>query len=194
MLQFVLNQVTQADLNGAGLRLVEVPAHERLNELGFSLPARHVDLAALAAILTDAGLSPPTFDNRPLSGYLRGTIDCVFRHRGRFYLADWKSNYLGPARSDYCGASLRLAMVQGGYMLQYALYSLAVHRFLRLRLDDYDYERHFGGVFYVFARGVQPGWMQPEGQVAGVYRDRLDRTIIDALDVLFAGLSVPGIA
>ena len=102
---------------------------------------------------------------RTLQGYLRGFIDLVFEHGGRYYLLDWKSNHLGERagrlrRRSRCSR----AMAQQGYHLQSLLYALALHRHLRQRLRGYDYDQHFGGVLYLFVRGVRPGWTQADGR------------------------------
>lgn len=81
---------------------------------------------------------------------LKGFIDLVFRHDGRYYLLDYKSNWLGEDREAYTQQAMIQAMRLHRYDLQYQLYSLALHRYLRHRIADYHYERHFGGVIYLF--------------------------------------------
>ncbi len=89
-----------------------------------------------------------------MRGMLKGFIDLVFRHEGRYYLLDYKSNWLGEDREAYTRPAMEQAMRAHRYDLQYQLYSLALHRYLRHRLADYDYDRHFGGVIYLFLRGM----------------------------------------
>ncbi len=93
----------------------------------------------------------------PLEGFLKGYIDLVFQHAGRWYVVDYKSNHLGESLADYGPENLRRAMSHGHYYLQAHLYAVAVHRLLQLRLDGYRYERHFGGVLYLFLKGMRPG-------------------------------------
>lgn len=78
----------------------------------------------------------------------------MFRHEGRYYLLDYKSNWLGEDSSVYTQQAMAAAMQAHRYDLQYQLYTLALHRYLRHRIADYDYEHHFGGVIYLFLRGV----------------------------------------
>jgi len=85
---------------------------------------------------------------------LKGFIDLVFRHNGRYYLLDYKSNWLGENGEAYTPEAMARAMQSHRYDLQYQLYTLALHRYLRHRIADYDYQRHFGGVIYLFLRGV----------------------------------------
>ena len=76
---------------------------------------------------------------------MKGYIDLVFEHAGRFYLIDWKSNHLGFADKDYSPEKLASVMSNNYYILQYHIYTLALHRYLTMRLPSYDYQRHFGG-------------------------------------------------
>jgi len=123
-----------------------------------------------------------------LRGLMKGYIDLVFRVDGRFYLADYKSNHLGDRLEDYCGPGLGRAMRVHRYDLQSLIYTLALHRYLRRRLPGYAYERHFGGAYYLFLRGMRP----EQGPRYGVYRDRPPLDLIEALDGLFAGKSASG--
>jgi exodeoxyribonuclease V beta subunit len=118
-----------------------------------------------------------------LQGHLRGFVDLVFEHGGRFYLVDYKSNHLGEAVGDYQADSLEQAMHAHHYTLQYHLYVVALHRYLRQRLSDYDYARHMGGVYYLFLRGMAPGH-EPG---TGIHFDRPPAELIGALSALLAG-------
>ncbi len=128
-------------------------------------------------------------------GFLNGSIDLAFRQRpdddagdDRWYIVDYKSNRLprgrkGPGRyRDYVPAALNGEMAHAHYLLQYHLYLVALHRYLRLRQKDYDYDRHIGGVFYLFVRGMQGE--SPVGD-SGVFRDRPPKKRIEALSCLF---------
>lgn len=108
-------------------------------------------------------------------------MDLVFRHEGRYYLADWKSNWLGHSTSDYSPERLDRAMADNFYHLQSWLYALALQRFLAGRLPDYRYEQHFGGIFYVFVRGLDPSATE-----RGVHFARPTETFLRGLgDVVF---------
>ena len=112
---------------------------------------------------------------------MRGFIDLVFEHNGRFYLIDYKSNHLGDKPQDYAADALRPAMQLHKYDLQYLIYTVALHRYLGQRVPGYDYAEHFGGVYYLFLRGMRPGGSY------GVYHDRPQQSLIAELDRLFAG-------
>lgn len=118
----------------------------------------------------------------PLQGYLKGFIDLVFEHNNRWYLVDYKSNYLGQGYPDYAKENLVRTMAEHHYFLQYHIYTVALHRYLRHRLPDYSYENHFGGVFYLFIRGMNPD----HGPGCGVFYDLPPIERIEILSALFA--------
>jgi exodeoxyribonuclease V beta subunit len=113
----------------------------------------------------------------PVRGYMRGFIDMVFCYGDRFYLIDWKSNYLGDSIESYSPAVLQSAMEENYYILQYHLYAVALHRYLSLRKADYEYAQHFGGVYYMFVRGIDP----QHGPAYGIYYDRPAYELITSL-------------
>ena len=95
-------------------------------------------------------------------------------------MVDYKTNYLGDDWSHYAPAALSGTMSESHYMLQYHLYCVALHRHLRRVLADYQFERDFGGVYYLFVRGMREGG--PPG--SGVYADRPSAALVEALDNL----------
>jgi exodeoxyribonuclease V beta subunit len=162
------------------LALSQIPQSARLNELEFYFPLQMLSREKLSAIfgkgdLKETGLERLNFN--PIQGFMHGFIDLVFQHEGRFYLVDWKSNVLGPGIADYAPASLRQAMTEHFYILQSRLYTVALHQYLTLRLPDYQYENHFGGIYYLFIRGMDPAY----GPAYGVYEDRPAASLIDTL-------------
>jgi exodeoxyribonuclease V beta subunit len=114
-----------------------------------------------------------------INGLLKGFIDLVAEYRGRYYVIDYKSNKLGTDASAYTPEAMRDSVLRERYDLQYAIYTLALHRQLRARLPGYDYERHMGGVAYLYLRGI-------DGASGGVHGERLPYALIDAMDRLFA--------
>ena len=183
MVQRMLADVTATPLP-SGHRLSDISRANRLVELEFSLPSAGLDAGALAATLRRHGYEVGALGFARLQGYLRGFIDLVYQHEGRFHVLDWKSNHLGWSAADYSAGPLRRAMDEQGYHLQYLLYTVALHRYLRQRLRGYDYDQHFGGVNYVFLRGVRPDWKQPDGSAAGVFFHKPQREAVEALDAL----------
>jgi exodeoxyribonuclease V beta subunit len=181
------------------LRLADVGVADRLTELRFELPlcggldARGGALtpASLAAALRDhpGGTMPADYADRvaslgfgALRGFLTGAVDLVVRQGDRWYVVDYKSNRLGPSADDYDAPATAAEMGAAHYYLQYHLYVLALHRYLAWRMPDYDYDRNFGGVLYLFLRGMRPA----DGAARGVHFDRPPRERVEALDALAA--------
>ncbi len=181
MLHSMLHHVLATPL-AQGLTLNTVPMTDRLIEWEFSLPAVRLEAGVWTRLLTQYGYSTPQLRFATLEGYLRGFVDLIVRHEGRYYVIDWKSNVLGDEAQDYAPAALDAAMAQNGYHLQHLLYTVALHRWLRNRLPGYDYDRHMGGTRYLFIRAVRPEW--PD---AGVYADRPPRDLIEAMSALLDG-------
>lgn len=168
------------------IRLRDVEQGHRLSEMEFYFPIDALTPAAIAGALRDYPRYAKVAEGLSFNetrGLMRGFIDLVFRHRGRYYVVDYKSNRLGRALSDYARDSMAEAIRRHRYDLQYLLYTVALHRFLNQRLADYAYERHFGGVYYLFLRGMRP----QEGPAFGVWADRPESTLVECLDALFAG-------
>lgn len=159
---------------------------DRLSELEFYFPLERITPKTLQEIFSEWGEKqipdhfPGQIENLaflPARGYMKGFIDLVFQHDGRFYLVDWKSNFLGTRIEDYGLPALRAAMEENFYTLQYHLYALALHQYLKTRLADYAYEKYFGGVFYIFLRGVDP----ESGPEFGIYRDLPGKKLVEGL-------------
>jgi exodeoxyribonuclease V beta subunit len=165
------------------LCLSRVRSEDRLNELEFYFPLKALTPETVGRILTRGGLHPvvPEHMERlsfsPLRGFMKGFMDMVFRFDGLYYVVDWKSNFLGASVEDYSPGNLGRAMEENFYTLQYTFYTLALNQYLKHRVQEYDYDRLFGGIFYVFLRGVDPG----KGPEFGVYRDKPRRDLIEAL-------------
>ncbi|RYU62507.1 exodeoxyribonuclease V subunit beta [Methylolobus aquaticus] len=178
----MLHDVLRTDL-GQGFSLGGIGLPQRLTELAFTLPARGLRPDTLNRFLIDHDYPVGRLDFETVSGYLSGAIDLVFVQGGRYYLLDWKSNHLGATMDDYAPARLSQAMTEHAYRLQYLIYAVALQRLLRRRVPDYDHERHFGGVYYLFVRGVRPAWRTAQG-AAGVFYDRPSAASLDVLDAL----------
>jgi exodeoxyribonuclease V beta subunit len=167
--------------------LSRLAATARLPEMEFYFPIRAVTPDKLAQVFTEhhthfAGVIPSTIDRlkfRPMSGFMKGFIDLVFEYQEKFYLVDWKSNWLGAKPDAYASAAIEAEMARRFYNLQLSIYTVALHRFLRARKPGYDYEQHFGGAFYLFLRGIEPA--RPE---IGVHRMKLPADFLEKLNTL----------
>ncbi|HEY7776573.1 MAG TPA: 3'-5' exonuclease, partial [Kineobactrum sp.] len=152
-------------------------------ELEFLFAASHVQVAEIDALIQQHILPgrprPPALDDQ-LNGLLKGYIDLVLEHEGRYYVVDYKSNWLGNDAAAYHPQAMEEAMLEHRYDLQFTLYLLALHRQLKARLPGYDYDRHIGGAVYWFVRGSADSG-------AGIWQQRPPRALIETLDRQFAG-------
>ncbi|MDA3970906.1 MAG: exodeoxyribonuclease V subunit beta [Desulfobulbaceae bacterium] len=188
VMQSMLADVCKVVLPDQDFCLGDVLPKERLNELEFHFPLTRVSSSECGALFRKhggAGGEPwyaqlEGYGFQLMQGFLKGFVDLVFSRDDRYYIVDWKSNYLGNTHSAYGVEQMTESMIQAGYILQYHLYSLALHRYLSWRLADYDYERHFGGVFYVYLRGVSR-----DNNSTGVFWDRPSLPFMTDLDELF---------
>lgn len=157
ILQQLIDTVLATPLDGKSLLLNQKAPSQRLVEMEFLLPIEVLSAPALNRVIQRHDpLSAKAGDLgfQTVQGMLKGFIDLVFEHQGKYYVLDWKSNHLGDDVTHYHGEALKSAMADHRYDLQYQIYALALHRFLRSRLANYRYEQHFGGVYYLFLRGM----------------------------------------
>ena len=161
--------------------LAQINEKQCLKELAFYLNiTSHFDVAGFnraLATLHHLPSEPLQFDD--IQGMVRGTMDLVFSHQDKYYLLDYKSNFLGETLKDYDQTALKKAMLEHHYDWQYLLYVVALHRYLKTRLPHYDYNRDFGGVVYAFLRGMNGS---PQ---SGIFFDKPDWQLIQQLEELF---------
>jgi exodeoxyribonuclease V beta subunit len=163
-------------------RLTDIPDESRKAELEFSFPICALTMAKLseAFALEEMPMRIDRLQFQPMNGFMNGFIDLTFEQGDRFYFADWKSNWLGSTTQAYRPETIAAEMQRNFYTLQLCIYSVALHRYLRLRKPGYDFDQHFGGAFYVFLRGidsVKPG--------NGVHFERLSRAFVEKLSAIF---------
>ncbi|MBD1582473.1 exodeoxyribonuclease V subunit beta [Pseudoalteromonas sp. S16_S37] len=161
-----------------GLQLAKLSPSDCLVEMEFYLPLEPLSATELNRLVSDitGQHSQLSFDN--VKGLLKGFIDLIFVYQGKYYILDYKSNYLGDSPSDYQADNLKLAMDAHQYHLQYMIYSVALHRLLTQRIADYHPDTHFGGAYYLFLRAL------PDD--AGVYFNKLSTEQLLKLDALFS--------
>jgi exodeoxyribonuclease V beta subunit len=155
-------------------------------ELEFFFPLRFINSSTLGELLARHGFLSGGIDLaqlaqslqfKPVKGMLMGFMDMVFEQGGRYYLLDWKSNHLGNSLDDYGQSAMTESMQSNLYPLQYLLYTVALNRYLLLRVKNYHYTTHFGGVLYVFLRGVS----REQGESRGFFRGLPSEGLIEAL-------------
>lgn len=118
--------------------LRDIPVEKRYHEIEFLYPCEGANCIEEMELV---------------SGYLKGVIDLVFTYNGKYYIVDWKSNWLGESDNDYHQINLKSAMQEHNYFLQANIYKEALRRYLRL-VDSRPFEDIFGGAFYLFLRGL----------------------------------------
>ncbi len=152
MLQQVLN--APIEVNGNSFKLSEVSLENRIHEFEFDFPVPEYNPSDLNS-LTNENIEVRVSWDKPLEGIINGKIDLFFECRGKYYILDWKSNYLGDSLDAYSAEALAFAMNESNYHLQYLLYTLAAKKYLQSRVKNFDYNEHFGGVIYLFVRGIR---------------------------------------
>lgn len=162
--------------DGENFSLAMVPDSQCLKEISFYYRLSHLATERINHILAGEKTVVP-LGHKVMKGYLTGFIDLVCRHQDRYYIIDYKTNFLGDNMENYDRSGLTDAMRSHNYGLQYWIYTLVLHRHLKNVLPDYDYKRHFGGVMYLFVRG-----MTPEIPGSGVYFTRPDYKRLVELD------------
>ncbi|MDX1586906.1 MAG: PD-(D/E)XK nuclease family protein, partial [Balneolaceae bacterium] len=160
-------------------KLSSLSPRQMIAEMEFYFPNKGAALDELLHIIREPEMVPEMTIRKSDSGFLKGFIDLTFLYQDRFYILDYKTNHLGDTLSDYSENSLAREMQDALYDLQYHLYVLAVHRHLKKTVGGYDYDNHFGGVFYLFLRGLNS-----EGR-EGIFYDCPPRETIEALDDYF---------
>lgn len=181
-LQNWLQQISHTPLsNEIGIALADLANKDCIKEMPFYLAIReHFDVEAFnRALKAHHHLPSEPLQFEQIQGMVRGSIDLVFRHNGKYYIVDYKSNFLGSTLADYNQEALKKEMLHSHYDWQYLIYTLALHRYLQSVVPHYDYARDFGGVFYLFLRG-----MNGEPQ-SGVFYDRPSIELITELDGVF---------
>lgn len=176
-----LDAVVRQPLPGVGASLQAL--QHLLPEMEFWLPAGRLHahtIDALCRMHLLSGRDRPALPERELHGMLMGFADLVFEHEGRYWVLDYKSNHLGEQGAAYTRERLEEAMAEHRYDVQSAIYLLALHRLLRVRLGDaYEPTEHLGGAVYLFLRGI-------DGPERGAYVMPPAWPLLDVLDTLLA--------
>lgn len=165
------------------LSLSALPMANTLREVEFYFPMNDTtrqDLSNIIQTHRESNVLPQLPPGNELKGMMHGFIDLIFEWQGKYYVADYKSTFLGDNVEDYSYQALLDNIQDNYYDLQYLIYCLALHRYLRLRIENYSPDKHFGGVYYLYLRGMGP----VDGK--GVYYKAIEPDLLNALDDLFA--------
>jgi exodeoxyribonuclease V beta subunit len=172
----MMKHITSTNLpcSSGSFQLSSVNMTSRLNELEFDFPVQRFNPDLLVS-LCPANTPWQIKNSTSLQGIMNGKMDLFFEHDGRYYILDWKSNHLGNTLEDYTKEKVWAAMAANNYHLQYHIYTVALCLYLRLRLPDFDYHKHFGGVIYLFVRGIR------ENDDKGIFTHKPDEKLINEL-------------
>ena len=152
LLETWLESILSTPILDDGFCLKHLSMSKRLNEVEFHFPLTQLDALKEVSFLSSERLS--SLAQAPWARYMTGSIDLVFEHQKRFYIVDYKSNHLGPTPAHYASEKLAHAMHEHEYDLQYAIYAMALEKYLGLRSPDRAFDDQFGGVIYLFLRGM----------------------------------------
>jgi exodeoxyribonuclease V beta subunit len=167
----MLETVSTATIPGTTVSLAQVAMDATLREWRFNASVGRCSVQGIADVLEKFGSAHAKayaphlrrLKSEAFHGYLNGSIDLAFEHENKWFILDWKSNFLGTEDADYRPEALASQMFERHYTLQYHIYMVALHRHLRARQPGYDPAKHWGGVGYVFLRGVNGrddcGWV-----------------------------------
>jgi len=178
-----------------GPKLNELFWSQTLRETEFYFPMEQVKPYLLGRILAGHRQQKSAIQlpgNKVLQGMMHGFIDLIFQWQGKFYIVDYKSTHLGNYPGDYEQSALQKNVRDNYYDLQYLLYSLALHRYLKIRQKDYDPGLHFGGVHYLYLRGMMSELSIQEKtkkqSVNGVFSTHISPELLNELDALFSNV------
>lgn len=173
-----VEQILQAQLPD-GTRLANLSTKVPEFEFHLSVAEAEIPVAQIHQLMLDYAVPVAPLNMVRYARYLHGFIDLVYEHAGRFYIADYKSNFLGDTYAHYQPQTLQHNMSESGYWLQAVLYQVALHRYLKTRLSAYQPAQHLGGAVYLYLRGMQAGSNQ-----TGILHWQADLDLIEQIDQL----------
>ncbi|MDG5800806.1 UvrD-helicase domain-containing protein [Marinilabiliaceae bacterium ANBcel2] len=172
MVSEILN--SRININGNEITLSSIENAKRINELEFDFTVPLFNPKRLESLAPDGQIFS-VGHNHDMEGMMNGKIDLFFEHNGRYYILDWKSNFLGDSLDCYTPEKLNESMNENNYHLQHLIYASAIDLYLKSRIPDYDAMKHFGGVIYVFLRGVR------KDSESGIFTTMPDNTFAEVL-------------
>lgn len=196
--------ITQTPLNFGGVkfRLCDISPAKKLPEVSFTFSLGKLHLKYLNDYLKELAEQKkwPDIgeigDIGEITGYLSGVIDLFFEYGGKYYVVDYKSNFISGNSIDYNEGNMAGKVIENRYDMQYVIYTLAAWRFLKSRVSNFDFEKQFGGVMYLFIRGIDEncrtyGTGKPGGSYSatgGFYRNlaELGNGFIEQVDRIFS--------
>ncbi|MEX2602268.1 MAG: exodeoxyribonuclease V subunit beta [Balneolaceae bacterium] len=149
----MMRQVSFA--NYPGLNLSEVSPKETRKEMEFHFRTPEAESGRLLEIIRNGLPGHAGAAEVEKAGYMTGFIDLIVLQGGKWYILDYKSNWLGDKPIEYSPEKLKEEILASGYDLQYHIYTVALKKYLEQRQPGFNYNEHFGGVCYLFVRGME---------------------------------------
>lgn len=172
VLQKMLRNVAGSEMPGLSLNTLK--NEDQIREMEFQFAATDADSDQLLNIIRNGSAES---ENGPVSNmFLTGFIDLIARQNGKYYILDYKSNFLGDSLDDYSQPDLKREILANSYDLQYQLYTVALVKYLRTRIPGFDYDQHVGGAAYLFVRGMKSGTDQ------GIWFEKPNKDVIENLE------------
>ncbi|CUR53604.1 RecBCD enzyme subunit RecB [Serratia symbiotica] len=181
-----INILLNTPLNNYNLTLSKITSQNKQCEFQFQLSINKLlkakDFNNLIKFYDPISARCPDLSFKDVKGILQGFIDLVFYWKGKYYLLDYKSNWLGEDSNNYTQSKIENEIIEHRYDLQYQIYTLALHRYLKYRIKNYKYQYNFGGVIYLFLRGIDI--KHPKN---GIFNHYPNKKLIENMDYLFSG-------
>lgn len=169
------------------ISLNQLKKKEYIQEMRFTIPIKkYIDFKLINYYMKkfdQISLLCPDISHYNISGALTGSIDLIFKWKEKFYFIDYKSNWLGANKYSYTKKNIITEIMKYRYDIQYQLYTLAIHRYLKIHIKNYDYKKNFGGAFYIFLRAFDQ-----KKNNRGIFFKKPSYSFIYKLDSLFYGI------
>lgn len=153
-----VDNIIHLKLKNINFNLSMLKKNQFIKEMKFFLPIQKIlnstDLNHIIQSLDPISSLAPKISFNPITGLLTGSIDLVFVWNKRYYIIDYKSNYLGENKNAYSTINIKKEIIKNRYDLQYQIYTIALHQYLNKKIKKYQYKNDFGGIFYIFLRGI----------------------------------------
>lgn len=180
-----IHDIIHTPLNQKDIFLSKLDKTKYIKEFEFFLPIKGKLYSSQINKITQSFDSistiSPNINFNPVTGIIKGFIDLVFFWKNKYYILEYKSNWLGKDNSFYCDKYIKKEMIKHRYDLQYQIYTIAIHTYLTNKIKKYNYKDNFGGVFYMFLRA-----QEKHQQNNGIFHCIPEYSLINKLIALFS--------
>lgn len=178
-----LKTILNKPLNNKNICLSNITENEYKKEITFHIKIKkYITKKLFNKIIQNydcISAQAPLISFNKLSGILTGAIDMIFCWKNKYYIIDYKSNWLGENKNSYSNKKIINIIINNRYDIQYQIYSLALHKYLKMKIKNYKFKKNFGGVFYLFIRGIN------NENKNGIFFKKINVKFINKLNKLF---------